>query len=278
MPDPSIRSSGVDLVVTVYERTLSEVLAPGCLTEIAASSRFAFARRTLLVNNVASRERVEALAHQRIAAGELDHLEFVADHLDEALRVTGLTRAELEPIPYFTDWAIVAATMRGPEWVLHWDAEVRMIAPVDWITPSLELMGRDPRVMVANPYWNIPTLEQATFERDGEFALGHGFSDQVWLVRRQELSRPIYHQRSLARLRYPMAHVGHIFEARIDAHLRRHGRLRATHVRATYRHPPNMGISYPPRTPLQSLRFVRNRLVTAGLRNAPVKPRSLRYM
>lgn len=278
MPDSPIRAPGVDLVVTVYDRTLRDVLAPGCLTAIAGGNAFAFARRTLLVNNVASREEVEALARERIATGELDRLAFVADHLDEALRVTGLARAELEPIPYFTDWAIVAATMPGPEWVLHWDAEVRMIAPVDWITPALELLGRDRRVLVVNPYWNVPTLEQTTFERDGDFALGHGFSDQVWLARRSELSRPIYHQRSLARLRYPMAHVGHIFEARVDAHLRHHGRLRATHVRATYRHPPNMGISYPPRTRLQSLRYVRNQLVTAGLRLAPFKPRSLRYM
>jgi hypothetical protein len=278
MPDPPIRAPGVDLVVTVYDRTLHDVLAPGCLTEIAGGSPFAFARRTLLVNNVASREAVETLARERIAAGELDHLEFAADHLDEALRLTGLTAAELEPIPYFTDWAIVAATMPGPEWVLHWDAEVRMITPVDWITPALELMARDRRVMVANPYWNVPTLEQTTFERDGEFALGHGFSDQVWLARRRELARPIYHQRSLARLRFPMAHVGHIFEARVDAHLRHRGRLRATHVRATYRHPPNMGVSYPPRTGLQSLRYVRNRLVTTGLLRAPVKPRTLRYM
>ncbi|MEA2157578.1 MAG: hypothetical protein QOE11_3718 [Solirubrobacteraceae bacterium] len=278
MADPPNRAAGVDLVVTVYDRTLREVLAPGALTEIAAGSAYSFARRTLLVNNVASRAEAEALARERIAAGELDHVDFVADHLDRALRLTGLTRAEIEPIAYFTDWAIVAATMPGPEWVLHWDAEVRMIVPVDWITPALELMRRDRRVMVANPYWNVPTLEQTTWERDGEFALGHGFSDQVWLARRAELSRPIYHQRSLARLRYPMAHVGHIFEARVDAHLRHHGRLRATHVRATYRHPPNMGISYPPRTRAQTLRYVRNRLVTGGLLIAPVKPRSLRHM
>ena len=274
----SDRAPGVDLVVTVYDRTAGDVLTPGTLDEIAAGSAFRFARRTLLVNNVTSREEVQELARERIAAGELQHVAFVAEHLDEALRLTGLTRAELEPIAYFTDWAIVAATMPGPEWVLHWDAEVRMIAPVDWIGPALELMARDRRVMVANPYWNVPTLEQTTFERDGEFALGHGFSDQVWLARRAELSRPIYHQRSLARLRYPMAHVGHIFEARVDAHLRHSGRLRATHVRATYRHPPNMGVSYPPRTRAQTLRYVRNRLVTSGLLHSPIKPRSLRHM
>jgi len=278
MPPTPLRPAGVDLVVTVYQRTLHEVLTPGCLSEIAAANAFAFARRTLLVNNVDSRAEVEALARERCAAGELDHVAFVADHLDEALRRTGLTRSELEPIAYFTDWAIVAATMPGPEWVLHWDAEARMIAAADWIAPAIELMERDERVLVANPYWNLPTLEQATIERDGEFALGHGFSDQVWLARRAEMSRPIYHDRSLARLRYPMAHVGDIFEARVDSHLRRRGRLRATHVRATYRHPENMGVAYPPRTAAQTVRYARNRLVTAGLLAAPIKPRSLRYM
>jgi hypothetical protein len=268
----------VDLVVNCYERTFREVLAPGTFARIVADNRFAFACRTLLVNNVADREAVRTLADQRIAEGELDRVVFAQDHLDDALRKTGLTRPELEPVPWFTDWALVAICLDGPEWILHWDAEVQLLEPADWITDAVALAERDERVLVANPAWDGPMLSRETFASDGPFRLGHGFSDQVWLARRADLARPIYRTRSLARLRYPMAHVGRIFEDRIDSYIRTSGKLRATHTGAVWRHPPNMGVAYADKTLLQKARHARNVALIAAVRRSPIKPFSLRYL
>lgn len=268
----------VDLVVNCYERTYRDVLAPGTFTRIAADNRVTFASRTLLVNNVDDRDAVRALAEQRIAEGELDRYVFAPDLLDDALARTGLTRADLEPVPWFTDWALVAVCLDGPEWILHWDAEVRLLEPVDWITDALALMERDPRVLVANPNWNAPTVEEGTIETDGPFSLGHGFSDQVWLARRSELARPIYGDRSLARLRYPMAHLGRIFEDRVDSHIRKRGRLRATHTGAMWAHPPNMGVAYADKSLREKALHARNLALMEGLRLLPFKPFSLRYL
>jgi hypothetical protein len=268
----------VDLVVNCYQRTCADVLAAGVVASIAADQLVRFESRTVLVNNVDDRAGVERTATALIDAGEIDRLAFVADHLGAALAATGLTRADLEPLAHFNDWGLVAATLPGPEWVLHWDAEARLVEPFDWVTPAIELMERDDRILCATPYWNVPTLDRATVERVGPFALGYGFSDQVWLARRADLSRPIYRDRTVARLRYPMVHVGEIFESRIDSHMRRHRRLRAVHTGATYAHPPNMGVGHPPRTIPQTLRYARNRLVTRVLMAAPVKPRTARYM
>jgi len=264
----------VDLVVNCFERTYRSVLGPGFFARLQADHVRPFARRAALVNNVADRADAEERARERIAAGELDAVFFVADHLDEALARTGLTRADLEPVAYFLDFALVAACLPGPELMLVNDADVRLHAPSDWITPALELMARDPRVMIANPDWEDPTLAEFTLERDGDFALGYGFSDQLYLARRSELSRPIYGQRCLARLRYPLSQLACIYEARIDAHLRHHSRLRATHTGARYLHPVEMGTSWPGQTRRERLRGLRHRATLELLRRTPAALRA----
>lgn len=267
----------VDLVVNCFERTFRAVLSPGWFDRVEADNRRRCAVRTALVNNVEDPAAVQALAAERIADGGLDRVVFVADHRAAALARTGLTDADLEPFPVFSDWALVAATLDGPELMLHWDADVRLREPVDWLGPAVELMDADRRVLVANPDWQSSNVEAFTLERRGPFALGHGFSDQVFLGRRSELGRPIYGQRCLARWRYPFPET---FEARVDAHLRHTGRLRAVHRGATYLHPVEMGTSWPRRSFVHRARLAAQHLAIDVLRRTPavLRPRHLRCL
>lgn len=268
----------IDLVVNCFERTYRDVLAPGHFRRIEADNSVRFAMRTALINNVDDRAAAEALARARRDAGEIDRWIFVADALEQALERTGLTKAELGPIAYFSDWALVGVTVDGPDFVLLWDADVRLREPSDWVSPALELMGRDPRVLIANPNWEFPNIDDFTFETDGEFHLGHGASDQVMLGRRCELGRPIYNDRTLALRRYPVSHLGDIFEARIDSHLRRAGRLRASYAPVVYLHGAEMGTSYPHQPLWVKLRQERDRMIVRILRWLPWRPRHLRQL
>lgn len=268
----------VDLVVNCFERTYRDVLSPGHLAAIESDNGIRFEQRTILINNVDSREHAQELAELRRDAGEIDRWIFVADHLDDALLRTGLTRVDLGAVPYFTDWALVAVTTEGLDYVLLWDADVRLQEPKDWVSPALELMRRDPRVLIANPNWEFPNIWRFTFELDGEFHLGHGASDQVMLGRRSELGRPIYNDRTLALRRYPVSHLADIFEARIDSHLRCSGRLRASYAPAVYRHGTEMGSSYPHQPFGVRLRQERDRMITRVLRLLPWRPRHLRQI
>jgi hypothetical protein len=208
----------------------------------------------------------------------------VEERLDEALRVTGLTRPELEPLVHYTDFVIVAATLPGSRWMLYWDPEARLAEPVDWVKPALELMHSDPRILVANPSWELPDsqgrrpgVERETIEISRRFAIGASFSDQVFLARRAELAAPIYDQRCLGRLLYPTAHKAHIAEARILAHMRHHGRLRATSLSATYVTVGEQGGSnYSPRGVTEAARYARNALFLRALRASPWRPRCVR--
>jgi hypothetical protein len=194
-----------------------------------------------------------------------------------------MSAAALGRSPHFTDWGLVLASVPGPDWLVHCDPEVRMLEPSDWITPSLALMQADARVMLANPRWYAPTprhdtLARTTFESRDGFALGLGFSDQLFLARRSELARPIYLQRCLASRRYPMANVALSFEARVDAWMRHHERLRANFLGATYAHPDEIGGAYPSRRASEKLAGLFNRAVVASVRVSPVKARCCRAL
>jgi len=275
--------SDVDLCVNCYERTYRAVLAPGFLQTVAEDHVHRFARRTVIVNNVEDRQEAEALARQRRESGEIDACFFVEDHIDEALRRTGLTAADIARAPHFTDWGLVLVSVPGPDWILHCDPEVRLQAPCDWVAPSIELMDHDGRVMVANPRWYAPTprhdtLARTTLEHVGDFALGLGFSDQLFLARRSELAKPIYRQRCLATRRYPMANVSPTFEARVDAWMRHHERLRANFVPAVYAHPDEIGGAYPTRRPRERARSLLNRALVEAVRLSPLKRRCCRAL
>jgi hypothetical protein len=271
-------SPDVDLVVNCFERSYRKVLGPGFFARIVADNARAFAARTVVINNVDDREEAAALARARIEDGEIDRYVFVADRLDHALSETGLTREELQPIPYFTDFAIVAATLDGPDWMLMWDADLRLRAPADWVTPAIALMERDPRIMAANPNWPVDNLARYTLETDGDFAIGQGFTDQAFLARRSELGRPIYRQRCVALRRYPLSYVGAIFEARVDAHMRHAGRLRATYVPAVYEHEVEMGTSWPSLTLRERALQARDHTIIRLLRALPWRPAHLRQL
>jgi hypothetical protein len=278
-------AEAVDLVVNTFERTYRRALAPGAIAKLAEANRFAFARRTVLINNVADRDGPAALAQRLLDAGEIDEFHFVEERLELALAATGLARAELEPLLHYSDAPLVAVTLAGSEWLLYWDADADLLEPIDWITPALELMQRDRRVLAANPSWEAATadgrragVERETLELSDGFALGEGFSDQAFLARRAELAAPIYAQRCISLIAYPAAHKADVFEARVAAHMRHHGRLRATRLDATYAIAgDDGGSSYPPRGALETLRYLRNGLALRLIGASPWRPRCLRH-
>jgi hypothetical protein len=274
----ALMSEAVDLVVNSFERSYRKVLVPGFFPALEADNARSFACRTAIINNVDDRADAQRRAEALLAAGEIDRYIFVADRLDRALERCGLTRADLEPIPWFTDFALVAATLDGPDWMLVNDADVRLRTPTDWVTPAIELMQRDPRIMVANPNWPVDNLADFTLEVAGPFHIGQGFTDQCFLSRRRDLGRPIYKQRCLSLRRYPLSHIGAIFEARVDAYMRHAGRLRATYRDVVYDHEVEMGTSWPARSLRERAGEARNHAMIGALRALPWRPRHLRQL
>jgi hypothetical protein len=267
--EPSMNIPSVDLVVNSYERTYRSVLEPGFFPRIVAQNQRPFAQRVALINNVTDRSEAEDRAKRLTRDGELDAYHFVEDLLVDALKTTGLAKEDLGRVPHYSDCALVAVTLQGSPYLVYWDAEVQLRETVNWIDESIELMESDSRILVANPNWQAPTLEREMKSSRGNFAFGYGFSDQLFLVRRERLARPIYDSHCLASLRNPFAHVAGIFEQRVDSYMRANRLLRATYVPATYEHLEKDGSAYAPIGWRERGRYIRNRALVAVLKRLP---------
>ena len=258
----------VDFFVTCYNANVDRVLTPGFLASLAESALFPFSRRVLLINNVDDVSSVVDRAELRRQAGEIDTLVVVDEHLNDALSATGMDAHELGRIAPYSTWAFVAAHVCASEWLLHWDVDCVLTRPSDWVRPSLDRMGVDSRLLVANPAWSTEGAIAESLEHDHDFAIGYGFSDQVFLARRAVLARPIYREQHVASLRYPLAHIAPTFECRVDSYMRVHERLRATFLRAEYRHVGVTGQRYPRETWRERWRRKRYRAQLRRWRNA----------
>lgn len=234
----------VDFVINVFERTYREVLRSGCIRERTTQHRFAFRRIVVLINNVDDRDAALAMAEQLRAGGEITDIHFVADRLEDALQAAGLTRADIAQTLHYTDCSLVAVFLQGSPYLLYCDTDVWLTEPQDWITPSLALMQQDARVAVTNPEWIPSTLQRELRERSDDFALGYGFSDQLYLLRREEFALPIYRCSTPISWRYPLSYQSPVFEQRVDAYMRVHHRLRGTYMGVQYRHEGAEGACY----------------------------------
>ena len=223
-----------------------------------------------IINNVNDRTDAESRAHDLLKAKEIDAYYFVADHIATALKIVGLSVQDLKPIPHFIDWALVIATIPGSEWILHWDAEIKLEHQEDWITPARELMEKEPKILTANPNWRQLTLEQETRYTLEDFAIGYGFSDQLFLARRKDLNATIYNYFCPISLRYPLAHLGSTFEKRIDAYMRNKGRTRATYKKLCYIHPENEGVMHPPANAIEKAKIRSVKIVLKLLSIIPI--------
>ena len=225
-------------VTNVYQRTYQSTLVPGRLEQMISAHQMHFAERLLVINNVQDRAHATELAQDAVRRRALDRFVFVEDELSTALDRCGLRLQDLGQLRHFTDWALVELCAASTDYLLHEDAEVDLVRPGAWVAPALARMTAAPELLIANPSWTLArerVLEES-FVRESQYAIGYGVSDQVFLVRRTVLARPVYGHRHWASYRYPMAEIGPLFEAWVDTFMRRNTLLRLTDLRVVYQH------------------------------------------
>lgn len=228
---------GVSVETKVWEGDWRVVLDPAWIEAVVTRSRFDFARRTVFVNNVDAPPRVLRRARRLVDAGLVDDVVLVEEHADDALARFGLTREALGRGYVYSISELVSLHLCRTEHLLHFSGDSLLAQPYDWVPAALDLLERRPEVAVVNASWtpDLAAVEAESSDRDAEFLLGQGFSDQMYLVRTTDLARPVYGETHPASERYP-AYGGELFEKRVDAWMRNHDRLRATWTGGHYVH------------------------------------------
>ena len=239
----------VDLVINIFERTYRNVLSEGFIDNLSREILFSFSRRIVIINNVNNISNVIELANLAKERGEIEEYFFVSDNIADALSLTGLTAKDLGRVPFYSDWALVASTIKGSRWFVHWDAEVNMQSQIDWISPSIKLMLDREDIFTCNPGWSKGSAKNSgeieAVGKDGDFFIGYGFSDQLFLGDRKRMAAKIYKEFAPASLRYPLSHICSPFEQRVDSYMRNHKLKRATYAYSSYTHPEDEGTTYP---------------------------------
>lgn len=228
----------VGLVVTCYERTYREVLAPGFFPGIVRMNDRPFDAVVALVNNVSDPLDAHRRAEALVAAGELTSFAFVSSHVEMARRHAGLPRFALRRRPYLLDFGLVMAHVVDTDWLLGWDAETSLTEPTNWVDPAILLMETHPEIFHVSLNWQVSEpgaagLAQETVGNIGDYALNWGFSDQLFLVRRRDLTQCRFKGFAPAAL---VRHAPHpyTFEYRVECAQRASGRLRATYAPISY--------------------------------------------
>jgi hypothetical protein len=104
-----------------------------------------------------------------------------------------------------------------------------------WLWHLLQKMESNSQICVANLLWNKKTNEaiNESLEHDSQFCIGHGFSDQMYLIRAAEFKQPIYDEYNNKSNHYP-EYGGELFEKRVYSWMLNHSRLRATYMGLSY--------------------------------------------
>lgn len=194
--------------------------------------------RTLLINNVRNQTRAVQLAESLVRCGEIDRFFFVAERRDAALETLGISEKRLGRYLHWSDCCAVAICSPGPEYLLYADVDLVLVQPFDWVSTGIEAIESDPTILVANPKWIAADGSSSAEVEADEVCpyglVGYGFTDQVFLLRRQALQTrllPRFLPLSVwcpATMRWNGAQGGLFFEQILDGFMRRHRLRRCT--------------------------------------------------
>jgi hypothetical protein len=211
---------------------------------------FPFVEKLLIINNVVDLVAVQEAASHWVNAGLLNRVIVAAEIADEILSFFQLKRSDFRMDSdassfenVSNDWIyynalgpLAAIYCCGGEYLLYLTGDVYMPEPMDWITPSLKKMEKNPLYQVANPIWNrkIKEVRAESYRKEGAFYVAReGFSDQIFLVQKARFRQPIYGE-----IRKDSAHFprGDVFEKRVFSYLKNRQLQRIIHRHSSYIH------------------------------------------
>lgn len=211
---------------------------------------YPFEKRILIINNVKDPEKVAEAARKKINEGVLTDFFLSQEKADDILDFFSLQRYDFKAGPdahlylgvndnwvYFNALAPLAAIyFCKTDYLLYLTGDSFLEEKVKWIQKAIEKMEKKSKCKVATLTWNFKYEEakKEAYREDKNFYIAkEGFSDQFFLVRREEFQRPIY-----GHIREDSSHFprGDVFEKRVYSYLKNRGYLRLIYKHGSYLH------------------------------------------
>ncbi|MDE3045186.1 MAG: hypothetical protein KGJ02_00870 [Verrucomicrobiota bacterium] len=235
----------VTFATSVWEKDWRHVLRPEYLhVQQVRHHCISFAEKLLVINNVNDLPEVKRVACRLIEEGILTRFVVADEVAKEMLPFFQLRRSDFRSdgsVPdewiYYNALAPLSAVYEcQSDYLLYLTGDVRLERPIDWVRPALTLMERHLEFKVANPTWNERYREakRESYRGQGPFFVAkEGFSDQIFLVKREVFRQPIYGE-----IRSDAGHFprGDVFEKRVFSYMKNRGWERITFRRGSYTH------------------------------------------
>jgi hypothetical protein len=218
-----------------YEKDWEILLKTGRLEAMIARNKYDFAERILYINNVVDPDRVLGYADRLKTRGVISDYALVDNYAEEALVFFGLDRESFKGGYYYSIQELVGIYRCRTDYLLHFSSDSILDGTFSWLEEAVTRLRNDQRIKVANCLWNSKASEadQESISQDDNFWIGHGFSDQCYLIKTADFKARIYGEVHAASERYPV-YGGELFEKRVDSWMRNNDYLRCTYKHGSY--------------------------------------------
>jgi hypothetical protein len=212
-------------------------------TKQIANHQFPFDEKLLVINNVKNLPAVKRAAQEKIDQGVLTRFVATEEIEDEVMEFFQLKREDFRPQGVNLDWIyynalapLTAIYATNTPYLLYLTGDVYLDQPVSWIEKAMRLLERKPQCKVANLTWNHNYKEarKEAYKTSWNFFFSRkGFSDQMFLVKREDFRAPIYGEVREDTSHFPR---GDVFERRVFSFMKNRGWERITFRRGSYTH------------------------------------------
>lgn len=199
---------------------------------------FPFSKRMVVINNVDDVEEVLFFAREKIEKNVLTDVYVASDSAGDVLSFFNLKREDFgnEWVYYNAIGVLTAIYFCKTPYFLYMNGDVFLNERIDWIPKAIERMEKKEEYKVANLTWNYNSAEskKESCKKDKDFFVAkRGFSDQLFLVRRDDFRAPIYGE-----IREDASHFprGDVFEKRVYSFMINHKWKRITYRKGSYIH------------------------------------------
>lgn len=226
------------LFIDVWGEYFRQILSKGWITQIANNCGCVFDATKIVWNNIPTNLRDEfgALVGKRLDDRTIDGA--INAHMagDRALKRWGFESKDFSPLHYQSIGDLIAIAHCVTDYMVYLSGDSVPWGSSNWVHDSINILMKDPDVMVVNPTWN-GHYAQAKAESTDEtptYFKSHMFSDQCYLCRVADFKADIYRETNAEADRIYCAAHGNTFEKRVSAYMRNHNKFRATLKTAAY--------------------------------------------
>jgi hypothetical protein len=221
-----------------YENDWEYILKTRHLDKMIKNCNVNFKFKQLIINNVKEPDKIKEYANKKVREKVIDAYYFVDDYIDEALKFFDISRDSLGVGYYYSSAEFVGLYLSKTKYHLHFASDTFMQKKSNWITDACDILDKQSEYIVANPTWNLDykfVKKESIGGSIGDFFIGHGFSDQCYLVKTDVFRRQIYNYKHLGSEHYPK-YGGELFEKRVNSYMLVNNLYRITSIKASYIH------------------------------------------